>query len=119
MDDQSYDSPLDAPCPCPPEMPLEELLELQGPQADERLAELAKALAHPVRVGIVRFLAARDGCVCNQIVEQFNLAQSTISQHLKILKEAGLVRGTVDGPRVCYCLDRSVLTLLQSLTGRL
>lgn len=119
MDDQSHVSTLDEPCPCPPEITAAGLLDLRSPQADERLAELAKALAHPVRVRILRFLAARDACVCNQIVDQFELAQSTISQHLKILKQAGLVRGTVDGPRVCYCLDRSVLSLFQTLTQSL
>lgn len=73
-------------------------------EADERLATLAKALAHPVRVQIVRILARTEGCV-SEIVEQIPLAQSTVSQHLKVLKDAGLVRGTVDGPRMCYCID--------------
>jgi DNA-binding transcriptional ArsR family regulator len=70
-----------------------------------RLAALCKALAHPARVRIVEHLRAVDGCVCGEIVTVMGLAQSTVSQHLKILKEAGIVRGTLDGPRTCYCLD--------------
>ena len=69
----------------------------------DRLAELCKALAHPARVAIMKFLIERDACVCGEIVEVMSLAQSTVSEHLRVLKEAGLVRGTIDGPRVCYC----------------
>jgi len=76
---------------------------------DETVAAWARALAHPARVQILRTLAARGTCVCGQIVEVLPLAQSTVSQHLKVLKEAGLVRGEVDGPRSCYCLDAAVV----------
>ena len=69
------------------------------------LATLAKALGHPARVQIVRFLLSRDSCMCGDIVEELPLAQSTVSQHLKMLKESGLIRGTIDGPRVCYCVE--------------
>lgn len=86
-----------------------------GPAADEELAKLAKALGHPARVQIVRMLAKQDSCVCGEIAEAFPLAQSTVSQHLKILKEAGLVQGEVDGPRVCYCLSPDALTRLKRL----
>lgn len=79
---------------------------------------LAKALAHPVRVQIVRILAATEGCV-NELVEQLPLAQSTVSQHLKVLKEAGLVRGTVEGPRTCYCIDPAGLRRLRVLVAGL
>ena len=79
--------------------------EVHDPVADEALAALAKALAHPVRVQILRMLADLDDCVCGDIVEKVPLAQSTVSQHLKVLKDAGLVRGTIDGPRVSYCID--------------
>jgi ArsR family transcriptional regulator len=65
---------------------------------DDELASLAKALAHPIRVQIVRILARTEGCV-NELVGQLPLAQSTVSQHLKVLKDAGLVRGTLEGPR--------------------
>ena len=87
---------------------------------DEQLARLAQALGHPARVAIVRLLKARHSCICGEIVEVLPLAQSTVSQHLKVLKEAGWVRGEVDGPRVCYCLDEAALNtfgvLLKSLS---
>ena len=86
--------------------------------SDEEIATLAKALAHPVRVQIVRILARTEGCV-NQLVEQLPLAQSTVSQHLKVLKDAGLVRGTVEGPRTCYCIDPAGLRRLRVLVAGL
>ena len=78
------------------------------PTADE-FAELAWAIAHPARVQIVRLLIGREACVCGEIVDQLPLAQSTVSQHLKILKESGLIQGEVDGPKVCYCINRNRL----------
>ncbi len=83
--------------------------------ADRDLAALAKALGHPARVQIVRFLLSRDSCMCGDIVEHLPLAQSTVSQHLKMLKEAGLIRGTIDGPRVCYCVEPKALKRLKEL----
>ena len=74
---------------------------------DQELALLAKALAHPARVAILRLLAARQACVCGELVLELPLSQSTVSQHLKELKAAGLVQGDIDGPRVCYCLARA------------
>ncbi|MFL5763022.1 MAG: ArsR/SmtB family transcription factor [Bacteroidia bacterium] len=68
---------------------------------------IAKALSHPARVAIIRLLAKQDSCICNDIVEQLPLSQSTVSQHLKELKNAGLIQGEIDGPRVCYCIDRA------------
>jgi ArsR family transcriptional regulator len=85
------------------------------PTADVELARLARALAHPARVRIVRLLARRGACVCGQIVLDLPLAQATVSQHLKVLKEAGIIRGQVDGPRVCYCLDLKVLKRVTAL----
>lgn len=82
--------------------------------ADRRLAQRLQALAHPARLEIVRLLAERDECVCGEIVDDLPLAQSTVSQHLKALKGAGLVRGTVDGRRTCYCLDPEVLLTLEN-----
>ncbi len=76
---------------------------------DHRLAALLKALSHPVRLTIVRLLAEREACVCGDIVDQLPLAQSTVSQHLKALKDVGLVRGTVEGRTTCYCLDPQAL----------
>lgn len=84
-------------------------------ESDEELAMLAKALAHPARVQILRILAMRPGCVCGDIVSQLPLAQSTVSEHLRILKAAGLIDGEVDGPRVCYCLDVSAFDRFRSL----
>lgn len=76
---------------------------------DETLAALARALAHPARIQILRTLAARGTCVCGQIVDTLPLAQSTVSQHLKALREAGLICGETDGPRTCYCVDAAAL----------
>jgi len=92
---------------------------VEGLAADQELAELAKALAHPARVQILRLLVRKNACICGEIVDELPLAQSTVSQHLKILKEAGLVRGDVDGPRVCYCIEPRALRRLKSLVGSL
>ena len=75
---------------------------------DARLATLAKALSHPARIAILKTLARKNACVCGEIVNAIPLAQSTVSQHLKELKEAGLIKGEVEGPRVCYCLDPDI-----------
>ncbi len=75
----------------------------------DQFAALCKALGHPVRVRIVERLRQLDRCVCGEITGLFPLAQSTVSEHLKILKAAGLVRGEVAGVRVCYCLDMELL----------
>ena len=83
--------------------------------ADVELARFARALAHPARVRIVRLLARRGECVCGQIVLDLPLAQATVSQHLKVLKDAGVIRGQVDGPRVCYCLDPKALRRVKEL----
>jgi ArsR family transcriptional regulator, arsenate/arsenite/antimonite-responsive transcriptional repressor len=76
-----------------------------GMDPNEEIARLAKALGHPVRVQILRFLMDREECMAGEIVEELPLAQSTVSQHLKVLREAGLIQGEVDGPRICYCAD--------------
>ena len=85
----------------------------------ENVARLAWALAHPARVRILRLLVSRATCVCGEIVDELPLAQSTVSQHLKILKESGLVQGEVDGPRVCYCIDPARLAELKALVADL
>lgn len=82
---------------------------------DEELALLAKALAHPARVKILRLLLAREECVCGEICGVIPLAQSTVSQHLKVLRQAGLIHGETDGPRVCYCADTARLESLRHL----
>lgn len=81
---------------------------------DERLAQMAKALGHPARVSILRVLSTRP-CVCGDIVGALPLAQSTVSQHLKVLKEAGWITGAIDGPRTCYALDRETIGALRSV----
>ena len=87
--------------------------------ADRELARLAKAIAHPARVAIVRILAESGECACGGIADRLPLAQSTVSQHLKMLKSAGLVRGEVDPPRVCYCIDPGALARLKALVATL
>jgi len=86
---------------------------------DVELARLARALSHPARVAIVRYLATRGTCVCGQIVDVLPLAQATVSQHLKVLKEAGLVQGEVDGPRTCYCVNPEAVNRFQSLAAEM
>lgn len=95
------------------------LAPIEGKEADEELAGLAKALGHPARVQILRVLARRTSCVCGDIAHEFPLAQSTVSQHLRVLKEAGLIRGQVDGPRVNYCIEPRTLRRLKALMGGL
>jgi ArsR family transcriptional regulator, arsenate/arsenite/antimonite-responsive transcriptional repressor len=86
------------------------------PSADEQeLARLARALAHPARVRIVRFLAARETCIGGDIVDELGLAQSTVSEHLRILKSAGLIQGQIERPRVCYCVNPDALQRLRTL----
>lgn len=86
---------------------------------DQELAVLAKALGHPARVAILRLLAQRQACVCGELVLALPLSQSTVSQHLKELKTAGLVQGEVDGPRVCYCLSPTGWARARQLLGGL
>jgi len=74
---------------------------------DDALAEVLKALAHPARLRILRLLASRGTCICGDLVEAMPLSQATVSQHLKVLRQAGLVDGTVDGPRTCYCINHT------------
>ncbi len=82
----------------------------------EQFATYAKALGHPARVAILQILLKKDGCMCGEIVEELPLAQSTVSQHLKQLKAAGLIRGEVDGPRVCYCIEPAAIAHFKALT---
>ena len=69
------------------------------------LANMAKALAHPARIAILQYLVRKNACVCGDLVEELGLAQATTSQHLKELKNAGLIQGTIEGVSVCYCMD--------------
>jgi ArsR family transcriptional regulator, arsenate/arsenite/antimonite-responsive transcriptional repressor len=86
---------------------------------DEALARLAWAVAHPARVRILRILQARQACICGELVDLMPLAQSTVSQHLKILKESGLVTGEITGPKVCYEINPAMLKRLQALLAGL
>lgn len=87
-----------------------------GPTArDIALARIAKALGHPARVAIIRMLASTGKCMCGDIVDRMPLAQATVSQHLKVLKDAGLIRGDLDPPRVCYCIDPDGLAKAKAL----
>ena len=72
---------------------------------EQELADFAKAMSHPARIAILKILAQRNECICGDIVNELPLAQSTVSQHLKELKNAGLISGTIDGPRSCYCIN--------------
>ena len=72
---------------------------------EQELAEFAKAMSHPARIAILKVLAQNNECICGEIVELLPLAQSTVSQHLKELKNAGLITGYIDGPRSCYCIN--------------
>ena len=104
---------------CPPPAHNTDLRPVEGPDADTELAGLAGALAHTVRIQILRMLARRTTCVCGEIAGEFPLAQSTVSQHLKVLKNAGLICGEVDGQRICYCLEPRALRRLKALVGGL
>lgn len=81
----------------------------------EAITSVAKALAHPARIRIITFLLSKPGCIGGDIVEQVGLAQSTVSEHLRILKDAGIVQGTIDYPRICYSLDPSALAPIRGL----
>ena len=89
----------------------------------EPLASACKALSHPARLAILQTLARRGTCICGDLVDVMPQSQATVSQHLKVLKEAGLVKGTIDGPRSCYCVDADALdalrTSLENLFGSL
>lgn len=77
---------------------------LEGPQAEADLATYAKAISHPIRVKILRLLSRKDAHQCSHIVDELPLAQSTVSEHLRILRSAGLIRANEKGPRVAYCI---------------
>jgi ArsR family transcriptional regulator, arsenate/arsenite/antimonite-responsive transcriptional repressor len=105
-------------CCAPPVAELD-LRPVEGEVADEELAALSRALGHPARVRIMRLLVRRATCVCGEIVDDLGLAQSTVSQHLKVLKEAGLIVGEIDGPRVCYSPNPAALERLRQLVAAL
>jgi len=81
------------------------------------LALLTKALGHPARIAIVQFLIRTKSCVCGDIVDELPLSQSTVSQHLKELKKVGLIKGDIEGPSVCYCIDENVWNKAKKAVG--
>src|SRR5690554_150462 len=74
------------------------------------IADIAKALSHPARVSILKILSKMNVCICGDIVELLPLSQSTVSQHLKELKRVGLIKGEIEGPKVCYCLNNKIIS---------
>lgn len=82
-----------------------------------QLSTLLKAVAHPARIAILQQIIATKACICGDLVEELGLAQATISQHLKELKNAGIIQGTIEGVKVCYCIEPKTWELLQSLLG--
>lgn len=85
----------------------------------ENFSRICKALGHPARIKIMQYLKKIDHCVCQEIVDVLPLSQSTVSQHLKILKEAGLIQGEVEGPRSCYCLNPETVRRFKNLAQSL
>jgi predicted transcriptional regulator len=77
-------------------------------EQQNRLALILKALAHPARIAILQHIIKQNACICNDLVEELGLAQATISQHLRELKSIGIIKGTIEGTRVCYCIDNAV-----------
>lgn len=82
-----------------------------------RLALLAKAIGHPARIAILQYLLKVQGCVCGAIVEELPLSQSTVSQHLKALKAAGLIQGSVEGASICYCINKNTWKEIKTVFG--
>lgn len=87
-------------------------------EAEIALAEFAKAISHPARIAILKLLAVKNRCICGEIVDELPLSQSTVSQHLKALKQAGLIQGEIEGPKTCYCLSESGISKLFKLLPR-
>lgn len=88
-------------------------------KAQNDLAILAKALGHPARIAIIQFLIKSKSCICGDIVNELPLSQSTVSQHLLELKKAGLIKGDIDGPSVCYCIDEKAWNKAKKVIGDL
>ena len=86
---------------------------------DNRIARYAKALAHPARIAILKFLAKQQFCICGDIVDELPLSQSTVSQHLKELKKVGLIKGDIEGVKVCYCIDEKEWDIAKNLLNNL
>ena len=83
-------------------------------EIDQEIASFAKAISHPARIAILEFLAKQNTCICGDIVDELPLAQSTVSQHLKELQNAGLIKGSIEGPKTCYCIDSETYNRLSN-----
>jgi DNA-binding transcriptional ArsR family regulator len=79
------------------------------------IASIAKAIGHPARIAILQYLLQKNACICGDIVDEIGLAQATVSQHLKELKQAGLIKGDIDGRSVCYCIDNTKWEIVKDL----
>ena len=84
-----------------------------------KLADYAKAVSHPARIMILQYLSEKNRCICGEFVDIIPLAQSTVSQHLRELKKAGLIAGEVDGPRSCYCINKAAFKEMEELFGKI
>ncbi len=82
-------------------------------ERQNKIANIAKALGHPARIAIIEYLLKVNVCICSDIVEELPLAQSTISQHLKELKNAGLIKGSIEGTSICYCIDETTFAIIK------
>ena len=87
-------------------------------EAELQIAKFAKALSHPARVAILQLLIQKQSCMCGDIVDELPIAQSTVSQHLKELKQAGLIKGNIDGASICYCVDTDVLQKANNILNK-
>jgi ArsR family transcriptional regulator len=92
---------------------------IEATKSEAKTVAMLRAIAHPARFRIVKILAARQACVCGDIVDELPLAQSTVSEHLKVLKDAGVIRGTIEGPNTCYCLEPAAIDWLKREFGAL
>jgi DNA-binding transcriptional ArsR family regulator len=85
------------------------------PNEINEIAAIAKVFSHPARVAILQYISTQEACICNDIVDEIGLAQATISQHLKVINDAGLLKGTFEGKSLCYCLNIDRFQELQTL----
>jgi DNA-binding transcriptional ArsR family regulator len=92
---------------------------MSGQLNTNKLAKIFKALGHPTRIKIVEHLLMHNSCICGEIVDIFPFSQSTISQHLKLLKDSGIVQGEIEGPKTCYCVDNHVLNEFKDYVSNL
>lgn len=104
---------------CPPVRDVPDLRPVEGEDAERELSDLARAIGHPIRVRILRLLSGAASAGCGDLVSALPVAQSTVSQHLKVLREAGLVRGDVEGAGRSYCIDPRGLRRLRALVAAL